>query len=234
MWNNYFFQLQKKYNMRISTKMPLIVRFDGRGVTRNKAINFFEKFENSFSNSLEKTAKYFSEKYQCFSIFGSDEISFIISNPNLLIEDLEPSDKTQHSQELIALFSQYFFDYFNHFDAHQKIFWHGKCFSIPQNKIKSYLKYRSNIIKNVLVTNFAIKNNIYDSNMNLEDRLECCKAMKDYSELESVCSGILYYNGGKIALNSYLDEDKFEEVAEGIKETKNIEVDIDNIDIELL
>ena len=123
MWNSYFFQLQKKYNMRISTKMPLVFRFDGKQITKNRDINLLDKYKGSFFDSLEKTARFFTGKYHCYAIFGSDEISFIVPNPNVVIEDLEPNDKTTHSQELIALFSQYFFDYFNHFDTHRKIFY---------------------------------------------------------------------------------------------------------------
>ena len=77
MWNNYFFQIQKKYNIRVSTKEPLVIRFDGKGITRNKDINFLNNYKGSFSNSLEESAKYFTEKYHGFSVFGSDEISFI-------------------------------------------------------------------------------------------------------------------------------------------------------------
>ena len=60
MWNNYFFQIQKKYNIRVSTKEPLVVRFDGKGITRNKEINFLEDYKGSFTNSLEEFARYFT------------------------------------------------------------------------------------------------------------------------------------------------------------------------------
>jgi len=233
MWNNYFFQLQKKYNMRISSKLPLVVRFDGRGVTKNKDINLIEKYSGSFLDNLEKTAAYFSIKYHCFAILGSDEISFIILEPSLLIDDLEPSDKTQHSQELIALFSQYFFDYFNHYDTSRKVFWHGKCFSIPEEKVISYIKYRSNIIKNVLVTYFAKKNRINDATLKLDDKLNSCKAMANYSELESIQEGALYYNGYKIELKTYLELGEIKKVNEENIESK-LNIDIDDIDIELI
>ncbi len=236
MWNNYFFQLQKKYNMRLSTKMPLVVRFDGRQVTKNKDINLMENYNGSFFHSLEKTAEYFSKKYHCFSIFGSDEISFIILDAKIVIEDLEPSDKTTHSHEIIALFSQYFFDYFNHFDLHKKIFWHGKCFSIPSNKVSSYVKYRSGIIKNVLVTYFSIKNNINDNGSSLIEKISVCENMPNYKELEEMIDGILYYDGNRIDLDTFLKNGEIKECnsKKAAADSTKGYVDIEDIDIELL
>jgi len=235
MWNNYFFQIQKKYNMRISTKSPLVLRFDGRQVTKNKDINLIEKYDGSFLDSLEKTAKYFSEKYHCYSIFGSDEINFIVLEPNLVVEDLEPSDKTTHSHELLALFSQYFFDYFNHFDSHQKIFWHGKCFSIPKEKVNSYIKYRSGIIKNVLITYFAKKNDIDDFRLNLKEKIEVCKSISSYDEFKKNQDGILYYDGYKINLNDWIEKGEINKIIEeNIFENSQSYIDIEDIDIELL
>lgn len=234
MWHSYFFQLQKKYNMRISTKKPFVIRFDGRQVTKNKDINLLDKYNGSFADSLEKTAQYFSKKYHCFSIFGSDEISFIISEPNLLIEDIEPNDKTTHSQELVALFSQYFFDYFNHFDTHQKIFWHGKCFSIPEGKVISYIKYRSSIIENVMVTYFAKKNNI-NNDFNLSDKLARCKGILGYEELLGVKNGILYYDGDRIDLEKYLCYGNIVKLNDKeVWEGRILPNNIDDIDIEML
>lgn len=231
MWNNYFFQLQKKYNMRISTKSPFVVRFDGKCVTKNKEINFFDNFEGSFSNSLYKCAKYFSKLYHCFAICGSDEISFIVLEPKLVIEDLEPNDKTTHSQELIALFSQYFFDYFNHFDLHQKIFWHGKCFSIPNGKVASYIKYRSGIIRNVLVTYFAKINNI-NEDLNLEDKENKCKSLYGYEEFDKIKSGILVFDGERIELDRYFKDGEICKLKEQIN---NCEYkDIEDVDVEIL
>lgn len=234
MWNSYFFQLQKKYNMRISTKTPLVIRFDGRQITKNKDINLLDNYKGSFLDSLEKTAKYFSERYHCFSIFGSDEISFIISDPNLVILDLEPSDKTTHSQEIIALFSQYFFDYFNHFDTQKKIFWHGKCFSIPIGKVNSYIKYRSTVIKNVMVTYFSIRNNINESDIGLMEKLKQCRTMPNYYQLENLENGILYYDGKKIDVKEFI---KNNNIIEAYSEDSSLELevlDIDDIEIDLI
>ena len=46
MWINYFFNIQRKYSMRVSKKLPLVIRLDGKDVTKNITHeNFiFDKF----------------------------------------------------------------------------------------------------------------------------------------------------------------------------------------------
>lgn len=204
MWNSYFFELQKKYNMRLSTKMPLVIRYDGKGVTRNKTINLLDKYEGSFSDALEKTVQYFSKQYHCYAIFGSDEVSFIFTNNlNKIFKDLG-ADNSNYSNEIIGLFSQYFFDYFNKFNKNRKIFWHGKCFSIPEGKLTSYIVYRSRIIENVMTTYFLNRRGIRVNNMTIEERENKCKEWKDYGLLKDMQKGTLYFNGEKLDLQEFI------------------------------
>lgn len=202
MWNNYFVNIQHKYSMRISSKSPLIIRYDGKDMTKNMSINFLENYKGSFSNSMENTVQYFTHRYKCFAIFGSDEVSFIIENPSQIIKDCG----SFHVNKIMSLFSQYFFDYFNHYNKHTKIFWHGDCFSIPIGKINSYIKYRSGIIKSVMPVYFLKRKNIKERNMKLSEMIEKCKQFEDYKLLENVLYGTLYFNGQKIDLNKYLKE----------------------------
>lgn len=211
MWNNYFGNIQKKYSMRVSRTKTLVIRLDGKDVTKNKSIDLLDREnENSFSNSLEKTVKYFTEKYNCFAIFGSDEVSFICENPSLILEDMT-SDVCNSSNEVISGFSQYFFKYFNEFDKHKVVYWHGKCFSISNDKIKSYIKYRSRIIQNVMTTYFLMRKGKYKGNEKLELREAKCMEFEDYSVLQDIERGVLYYNGTRIDLDKFLDNDKIEE-----------------------
>lgn len=211
MWKNYFNNIQKKYSMRVSRTEPLVIRLDGKDVTKNKLIDLLDrKNENSFNNSLERTVKYFTEKYNCFAIFGSDEVSFIFKNPKLILEDMT-NDACNSSNEIISGFSQYFFKYFNEFDKHKVVYWHGKCFSIPENKIKSYIKYRSKIIQNVMTTYFLVKKGKYDGNEKLEKRINKCKSLADYSTFSDIENGVLYYNGARIDLDKFLNSDIIEE-----------------------
>ena len=205
MWNNYFYQIRKKYSMRLSTKTPLVINLDGKDVTKNKTLNIIDLYDSSFLENLEKSAKYFSEKYQCIAIFGADEISFIFENPLDLFNDLN-SDNSNYSTEIISVFSQYFYDYFNKFDIHRKIFWHGKCFSIPNGKIKSYIKYKSKLIQVLVTTYFLKKHNIVDAGrIPLQDKLSKCKQYNDYLKIENIQKGILYYNGNKIDIEEFLN-----------------------------
>ena len=70
MWNNYFYNIQKKYSMRISSKKPLVIRLDGKEVTRNKNINLFDCSDNGFLDALKKTASFFTQKYSCYAILA--------------------------------------------------------------------------------------------------------------------------------------------------------------------
>ena len=206
MWRNYFFQIQSKYNMRVSTTEPLVIRFDGKDVTKNKELNFFDIYNGSFTDAFEKTVKFFTEKYHGYSIFGSDEVSFIFPDPMLVIADLDV-DKCNRTNEIIALFSQIFFHHFNTLYIKDTIFWHGKCFSIPSEKLKSYIKYRSGSIKNVMVTYFLKKRNSNPGNIKLEEKIEVAKQFSDFKLLEDYQDGILYYDGSRISQKDFLEND---------------------------
>lgn len=204
MWNNYFGQIRKKYSMRVSTKEPLVINLDGRNVTKNKDINIIDIYEGSFFVSLEKTVKYFTEKYSCLAIFGADEVSFIFEEPMVLVNDLN-TDENTYSNEIISVFSQYFYDYFNHFDTHKKVFWHGKCYSIHLEKINSYIKYKSKLIQVLITTYFLKKKNVSNAGkLPLQEKLEECNQYADYKQIAKIERGTLYYNGKKIDLEEFL------------------------------
>ena len=197
MWNSYFFQIQSKYSMRVSFKNPLVIRLDGKDVTKNKKYDLLNNYEGNFRNTLEKTAEFFTKKYKCLAILGSDEISFIFTDPLVVISDLD-KEKWNTSNEIISVFSQYFFDYFNEHNKQSKVFWHGKCFSIRNEKINSYIKFRSSIIKNVMTTYFLSKYNIKMGKEKQEKREIECKKLQGYEVLEDLQNGVLYLEGDRI------------------------------------
>ncbi|MBS5682073.1 MAG: hypothetical protein KHW52_04940 [Clostridium sp.] len=197
MWNSYFFQIQSKYSMRVSFKNPLVIRLDGKDVTKNKKYDLLNNYEGNFRNTLEKTAEFFTRKYKCLAILGSDEISFIFTDPLVVISDLD-KEKWNSSNEIISVFSQYFFDYFNEHNKQSKVFWHGKCFSIRNEKINSYIKFRSSIIKNVMTTYFLSKYNIKMGKEKQEKREIECKKLQGYEVLEDIQNGVLYLEGDRI------------------------------------
>ena len=197
MWNSYFFQIQSKYSMRVSFKNPLVIRLDGKDVTKNTHYDLLNNYEGNFRNTLEKTAEFFTKKYKCLAILGSDEISFIFTDPLVVISDLD-KEKWNTSNEIISVFSQYFFDYFNEHNKQSKVFWHGKCFSIRNEKINSYIKFRSSIIKNVMTTYFLSKYNIKMGKEKQEKREIECKKLQGYEVLEDIQNGVLYLEGDRI------------------------------------
>ena len=199
MWNSYFFQIQSKYSMRVSFKNPLVIRLDGKDVTKNKKYDLLNNYEGNFRNTLEKTAEFFTRKYKCLAILGSDEISFIFTDPLVVISDLD-KEKWNTSNEIISVFSQYFFDYFNEHNKQSKVFWHGKCFSIRNEKINSYIKFRSSIIKNVMTTYFLSKYNIKMGKEKQEKREIECKKLQGYEVLEDIQDGVLYLEGDRIEI----------------------------------
>ena len=204
MWNNYFYNIQKKYSMRVSLKEPLVIRLDGKNITKNKDINLMNlSSDKSFMYAMEKSVEHFTDKYKCLALYGSDEVSFIIENPKLLMEDLD-SDADNHSNEIISLFSQYFFHYFNNFDKNKLVFFHAKCFSIPKEKIISYIKYRSRTIENVMVTYFLKRNNANNEKLKLDEKIAKCKEMDNYYMIDKNKNGILYYNGKQILIDEFL------------------------------
>lgn len=205
MWNNYFAQIRKKYSMRVSLKEPLIINLDGKDVTKNNSINLFIKYDNGFLDTMEKTVRYFTKKYNCISIFGADEVSFIFLKPEELIKDLN-SDMNNYSNEIIAVFSQYFFDYFNSISSDEKIFWHGKCYSIPRGKVNSYIKYKKQLIKNVVTTYLLKRKNIIDAGkMKASERMKICSEYQEYDELKKIEDGILYLSGDRIGVEEFLN-----------------------------
>ncbi len=206
-WKDYFLNLRNKYSMRVSSKEPLVINLDGKNITKSGKFSLVDNTNsNSFFGIMEKTVQYFTKKYNCIAIFGTDEVSFIFEKPLLLINDI--NDKSnKKNDEIISMFSQYFFDYFNTLNQIEKVFWHGECFSIPNGKINSYIKYKVSSIKNVVTTYFLKKNGVKNAGkIKLEEKIEQCKKYDYYeSNLKDIIDGVLYYNGDRIDINEFLN-----------------------------
>lgn len=226
MWNSYFFQIQSKYSMRVSFKNPLVIRLDGKDVTKNKKYDLLNNYEGNFRNTLEKTAEFFTKKYKCLAILGSDEISFIFTDPLVVISDLD-KEKWNTSNEIISVFSQYFFDYFNEHNKQSKVFWHGKCFSIRNEKINSYIKFRSSIIKNVMTTYFLSKYNIKMGKEKQEKREIECKKLQGYEVLEDIQNGVLYLEGDRIDIIEFY-KGNIKKVKSTEHKSSNLYIDLTN------
>ena len=85
----------------------------------------------------------------------------------------------------------------------------------------------------IILTYFLKKNNIKSNSSKLEEKLNECKVSPSYNELEEIKDGILYYDGMKIELNTFLESDAIKEVEN--KEDRyndNIYIDFEDIDVD--
>ena len=106
-WFNYFSNMRNKYNMRVSANKPLIIFLDAKDSSKNKR-KLLKGIENGFFYSLDQTAKYFTSRYNCISIWGTDEISFIIEDTDNFIDSIN-NEKSYRTHDIVSIFSQYFF-----------------------------------------------------------------------------------------------------------------------------
>ena len=110
-WFNYYGNIRNKYDVRVSINKPLIVSLDAKFLLENEK-NLLINKEKNFFNSMKKTVKFFTNKYKCIAICGSDKISFIIENVENFAGSIH-NDKKYRVHDITSVFSQYFFEYFN-------------------------------------------------------------------------------------------------------------------------
>lgn len=203
-WNDYFAKIRNKYSMRVSKTKPLIIDLDGKNVTSNAMYSLLDNQKGSFLDIVEQVVKKITYEYECMAIFGVDEISFIFDSAAGIIDKIN-NNKNYKSDEIISIFSQYFFNEFNNLNSKTTIFWHGKCYSIEENKKISYIKYKSQSILNVFLAYFLKKNGIKDAgNIKLDKKLELCNKIDFFKDVEQYSKGILYSKGKRIDLDEYL------------------------------
>lgn len=207
MWHSYFHRIENKYQMRISLKRELIIRIDGRNITKSRDFSLVERKTNGFLDCFEKTIKIFTNKYKCLCFFGADEASFIFDEPEILLDELNiDKQKNARTNDIVALFTQEFFNTFNNIYNKEKIFWHGMCFSIEREKVNSYIKFRTSIIKNVMTTYFLKRMMVNDAgSIKMEDRIAQNEKYSAYENVKELEKGILYLNGERIDIEEFLN-----------------------------
>lgn len=203
-WFNYFCNMRHKYNMRISAKKPLVIFLDAKDSSKYKR-NLMKGYENDFFDCMCKTAKYFTQKYNCVSIWGTDEISFIIDDVDTFIDSIN-NDKTFRSHDIVSVFSQYFFEYFNGVYKSGPVYWHCKCFNISPEKKMSYIKFKSHGLLKGITSNFLKQNGVKNAaRIRLDEKLKMCEEYENFSSISDYKYGVLYLNGQKIDVNDYFD-----------------------------
>lgn len=208
MWHSYFQRIENKYSMRVSLKKELVIRIDARNITKNRNISLLEKKANSFADCFERTVKIFTSKYNCLCFFGSDEANFIFDEPILLLDSLNiDKEKNARTNEIVALFTQEFFNCFNDlYNSDEKIFWHGGCFSIEKEKINSYIKCRSLVVKDVMTAYFLKRMMVKNAGrIKMEERIAINEQYSGYEKVKEAEKGTLYLNGQRIDKDGFLN-----------------------------
>ncbi len=203
-WFNYFSNMRNKYNMRVSANKPLIIFLDAKDSSKNNR-NLLKGKKGSFFDAMERTIKFFSKKYNCISICGTDEASFIIEDMDNFIDAIN-NEKNYRTHDITSIFSQYFFEYFNSVYEGDTVYWHCKCFNIAKEKVQSYIKFKSKGILKGITSIFLKQNGVKNAyGIKLEEKLKMCKDYESYSFIEEYKDGILYYHGNRVDVEQYFE-----------------------------
>lgn len=203
-WDNYFGKIENKYDLKMNRNNAIVIFVDGKDITKSLKYNLIAENKNSFNDIFEQTIKYFTIKFDCIAISGVDEVSFIFEDSKKLKEFT--SIKRYKAHEIVSLFSQHFYKYFNDRYENGPVYWHCKCSNIPKGKIKSYIKYRSLTILELNLTYFLKRKQIKDAGkIALADKRKKCDEMPDYKELKKFEKGKLYISGQQIDLEAFLN-----------------------------
>lgn len=202
-WNNYFDNIGNRYNLKLNRKCPIVIFIDGKDITKSLSYNLIDETKNSFNDVFEQTIKYFTSKFDCMAISGVDEVSFIFQNGEGLTKNM--SKKSYKAHEIVSVFSQLFYEYFNARYSKQPIYWHCKCSNIPKGKIESYMKYRSLTIFELNLTYFLKRKHYRNAGkISLDEKEKICNEMEEYKEIKEFIRGKLYIRGQQVELEAFL------------------------------
>lgn len=203
-WNDYFGKIENKYNLKMNSNNPIVIFVDGKDITKSFKYNLIAETQNSFNDIFEQTIKYFSNKFECIAISGADEASFIFDDSKKIKKFI--SARKYKAHEIVSIFSQHFYKYFNDRYANGPVYWHCKCSNIPKGKIKSYLKYRSMNIFELELTYFLKRKQFKDAGkIALTEKEQICNEMADYKEIKKFAKGKLYIGGQQVDLAAFLN-----------------------------
>lgn len=204
-WKNYFCNIENKYNLKMNKRQPIVLFIDGKDITKSLQYDLITENKNSFNDIFEQTIKYFSEKLECMAISGVDEVSFILED-SIKLEEVIPV-KEYKAHDIISIFSQQFYKYFNDKYEDSPVYWHCKCSNIPKGKIKSYIKFRSLTVYELKLTYFLKRKQFKDSGkIALSEKEQKCHEMPGYEEIEEFVRGKLYVNGQQVDLEAFLND----------------------------
>lgn len=226
-WNDYFSNIENKYNLKLKSNSPIVIFIDGKDITKSLNYNLISEDKDSFNDIFEQTIQYFSMKFGCMAISGVDEVSFIFQDGRKLIEQMVK--KSYRAHDVVSLFSQQFYQCFHEKYAKKPpIYWHCKCSNIPKGKIKSYIKYRSLTIFELKLTYFLKRKNYKDAGkISLSEKENICNEIPEYREMKKFEKGKLYISGQQVELEAFFN-DKIEKVQEKERKEAIRFLDINN------
>lgn len=223
-WNNYFYNIINKYNLKMNSRDPIVIFIDGKGITKSFEYNLISENKNSFNDIFEQTIKHFTKIFDCIAISGVDEVSFIFEDSNNLKKII--NNNKYKAQEIVSVFSQYFYKYFNDKYKNGSVYWHCKCSNIPKGKIKSYIKFRSLTIYELTLTYFLKRKQCKNAGkIALMEKIQKCNEMLDYKDMKQFEKGKLYISGDLVDLEAFLNNEILK-----LKDTKREET-IEFLDI---
>ena len=190
-WYNHFIKIQNKYNLNMNINKPLVIFVDGKNITKSLNCNLIQESKNSFNDIFEQTIKYYSKEFDCLAISGVDEVSFILKNGRKLKEKLIYKNLKAH--DIVSVFSQLFYEYFNKRYLKEPVYWHCKCSNIPSGKINSYIKFRSLTIYELYLTYFLKRKNVQDAGkIKILQKEEMCNKLDEFKNFKKFARGRLY------------------------------------------
>lgn len=167
---DYFGDRQKRYESQISLSTPFVIRFDGKNCTANGIRDLTAPGKGEFAQSLITAAQNLTRKYKGLAYVDLDEVSLIVTEPAIVFNRVG-SAKTQDitavlSQELYVEFDKEYIGY-------KPVYFAANMFSIPNNKVVSYIQYRTKSCQNVNRVYFSKKNGLNYHRGNVKsDRLK--------------------------------------------------------------
>ena len=176
---NYFKTIELKYKYQLSKKKPIVIRFDGRNITKSNTYDLSKK--NAFTSALLSATKIIVDKFEnCIAYVAIDEVNFIFSDPKEFFDMY--TDNSDSLQYCLSIFQQHFLNIF--WKEVPDVFFGVSIFNIPNDKIDSYLSYRKSSAYNVAVTYFAKRNIPKEryKNKKQSDILDCIKELGKYNQ----------------------------------------------------
>lgn len=204
-WNNYFGNIENKYNLKMTDSKPIVIFLDAKDITKSMNHNLITENKNSFNDIFEQTIKYFTIKLDCMAISGVDEVSFIFEDGKKIKEFV--ASKKYKAHELVSVFSQCFYKYFNDRYKSEPIYWHCKCSNIPKGKIKSYIKFRNISIIDLKLAYFLKRKQVKNAGkITLSEKEKKCNEFAEYKKYERFAKGNLYIKGQRVDIEAFLND----------------------------